>query len=197
MISALDRSLFRRWIRASWAGWLLGIPCLIALALIGEALGIGGAQVSVGAGVGAGVGFVQGRALREVLPPGHWFWSCAGGLGLAFLLQDVVRLAEWGSFPLKATVAIGGLLTGIWQAVLLQERFRSAAWWVVASLAGWTLAGASATLADTMFQSRRVSGIPGALAYLGLVAIGGLVLGLVTGPALIHIVRRERGLPAA
>lgn len=75
-----ERKFFLRWVRATWAGWLLGIPLLILLALLGEALGIGGAQVFVGVGIGTGVGVAQARALRRHLASSTpWFWSCVEG----------------------------------------------------------------------------------------------------------------------
>ena len=52
-----------RWVRATWLGWLLGIPLIVVLALLAEGVGVGGAQVCVGAGMGLGVGFMQRRAL--------------------------------------------------------------------------------------------------------------------------------------
>lgn len=56
-----------RWIRATWVGWLAGIPMVALFALFGEVVGIGGAQILVGAGMGAAVGIAQGRALRTTL----------------------------------------------------------------------------------------------------------------------------------
>ena len=56
----LDRSLFSDGF-ATWAGWLLGIPFIIILALMGEAVGIGGSQFLVGAGMGTGTGLLQSR----------------------------------------------------------------------------------------------------------------------------------------
>ena len=44
------------WLRATVAGWLLGVPLIVALALLGEAVGVGGAQFLVGVGMGAGLG---------------------------------------------------------------------------------------------------------------------------------------------
>ena len=35
------------WLRATWLGWILGVPLILVLALAGEAVGIGGAQVLV------------------------------------------------------------------------------------------------------------------------------------------------------
>ena len=33
--SNMERKIFGQWVRATWAGWLLGVPIIIALALIG------------------------------------------------------------------------------------------------------------------------------------------------------------------
>ena len=38
----IDRKLFFSWIRVTWFGWLLGIPIIIVLALIGEAVHVVG-----------------------------------------------------------------------------------------------------------------------------------------------------------
>jgi len=182
-----------QWVRATWGGWLLGIPCLIVLALIGELFGIGDAQVFVGAGIGTGVGILQGCALRPVLPgSAHWFWSCVGGLGAAFLVQDILRAATWGAIPsLQVTVALGGLIVGAWQWLLLRRQFQNTGWWTLASVLGWTLGGATSALADRLFQSRQLHGIWGALTYLGLVGLGGLLLGLITGLALARLSRTD------
>ncbi|MGE0129659.1 MAG: hypothetical protein AB7U82_16390 [Blastocatellales bacterium] len=33
--SMRGRKFFIQWVRATWAGWLLGVPIIIALALVG------------------------------------------------------------------------------------------------------------------------------------------------------------------
>jgi len=35
------RQVFGQWVRATWAGWALGVPLIIVLALVGEAVGKG------------------------------------------------------------------------------------------------------------------------------------------------------------
>jgi hypothetical protein len=40
----IDRKLFVSWIRATWFGWLLGIPIIIVFALIGKAVHVGGSS---------------------------------------------------------------------------------------------------------------------------------------------------------
>ena len=134
---------FGQWVRATWAGWILGIPLIVALALAGEAAGIGGAQVFVGAGMGMGIGFMQRRAMKGVLhQSGPWLWSCVVGLAVPFLVTDVAKAVGWNlRYSLHASVAFGGLIVGAWQALILRQRFRKTGSWVVASALGWTLAG--------------------------------------------------------
>ncbi|MEP7342365.1 MAG: hypothetical protein ABI977_31855 [Acidobacteriota bacterium] len=188
-----ERQVFHQWVRATWAGWVLGVPFVIALALIGEAVGIGGVQVLVGVGMGAGIGLMQGRASRSVLHMvAPWFWSCVVGLGLPFLTWDIAKAAGW-DFPysLYVSVALGGLIVGIWQAFLLRPHIHKIGWWVAASMVGWNLAAGTAAIADSLFRSRSLRGIWGALASLGIIAAGGLILGLVTGGSLVWLLRQK------
>lgn len=93
----IDQRFYLRWIRASGLGWLLGVPCIAALALVGEAFGIGGKQVLVGAGMGVAVGWMQGRLLRRVdlQRTAPWIWSCVVGLALPFLVTDLASTFGW------------------------------------------------------------------------------------------------------
>src|SRR5262249_7975291 len=104
------RHIFRRWVLATWGGWVLGVPLIAGLALIGEAVGVGGAQFIVGMGMGAGVGLMQARIMRRVLPKtAPWFWSCAVGLGVPFLVADIAKAAAWNyTYSLHISVALGG-----------------------------------------------------------------------------------------
>ncbi len=181
----------RHWTRATWVGWLAGVPIIVLFALAGELLGIGGAQALVGAGMGTGVGLSQSRALRGILDrPTTWVWSCAIGLMLPFLAFDLLRVTGHKSvYSVQLAVAVGGIVTGIWQAYLLRTRVRRAAWWVVVSAVGWTLASLAAGTADAMTRGHPIPGITGALLYLGIVAAGGLVLGASTGVGLVRLLR--------
>ena len=174
---------FATWLRATGLGWLLGIPAIVLLALAGEAVGIGGVQVMVGVGMGTGVGLLQGRALRPLLGRyGPWVCSSAIGLGLPFLVADLLSAARLGvPYSLPACVLVGGLIVGSWQAQLLRHRFSGTAWWVAGNVAGWGLAAATAALADGLGAIVSLRGLAGAAAYLGTVASGGLLLGTTTG----------------
>jgi hypothetical protein len=57
-----------------WICRVLGLPILIAFALAAEAVGIGGAQVFVGAGMGTGIGLLRKTVIRDVLDKSvPWF----------------------------------------------------------------------------------------------------------------------------
>jgi len=188
-----DRKLFSRWVCATWIGWLFGIPLVVVFALIGEAVGIGGSQVLVGAGMGTGVGLMQARVIKGAVDKWfHWVRACAVGLALPFLVSDISRAAEWNlPYSLPVNVIIGGIIAGAWQTFILRSRFRRTWLWTAASALGWTLAAGTAAIADSFSQVRSVRGILGALLYLGIVAAGGLVLGFVTGVFLQWMFRNE------
>jgi uncharacterized membrane protein len=187
------------WTRVTWLGWLLGIPFTVILALAGEALGIGGSQFLVGAGMGCGVGLMQGRAVMRLgLKAIPWFCSCTAGLAAPFLVSDLGHLLgiTWPNSQ-PVCVAVGGVVAGLWQAVLLRPRFEGAGWWLVGSALGWSLAGVAASLADALPRSHSIRGLAGAGLYLGLVAVGGLILGIVTGVVLVRRLRpRSSGTSA-
>jgi len=181
----------RRWVRASSLGWLLGIPLIVVLALAGGAVGIGGAQALVGAGMGLGVGLLQSRALQPLLGRrAPWLVATTVGLTLPFLAADLARLAEWPfRYSLAGCVVAGGVLAGVAQAALLRPRLPRTGVWVLASVLGWSLAGGTAYASDLLFKHRPIPGILGALLFLVIVAAGGLVLGYITGACLAWMLR--------
>ena len=191
-----ERSFFSQWVRSTSLGWVLGIPLIAGLALLGEAIGIGGVQVLVGIGMGLGVGWLQGRRISFLLNRiAPWIWSCVCGLGVPFLFTDVAKVAHW-NFPysLYLSVALGGLIVGIWQAALLRPHVQNAGWWIAGSFLGWNLAAGMVALADQLFRSHSIRGVAGLLVYLGCLTGGGLLLGLVTGAVLVWLLRQK---PAA
>jgi hypothetical protein len=186
-------SLTSSWVKATSAGWLVGILLIVVLALIGEAFGIGGAQVLVGVGMGAGIGVMQGRVIRSIgADRAAWFWSCVLGLGAPFLAADLAAVARLNvPYWLPVSVAVGGLAAGAGQALILRSRFELTLLWVAASVVGWTLAAGTTAAADALFRSRSLRGILGALSYLGVIAAGGPLLGLVSAAAFSSMRRRD------
>ena len=188
----IDSKLLFQWIRATWFGWLLGIPIIIVLALIGEAVHIGGSQFLVGAGMGAGIGLIQALVIRRILHKSVlWICSSIVGLGAPFVLTDLSKFVGWNlPYSLPLAIVLGGLIVGIWQALILRSRLRQTGWWIVASALGWALAGGTSAMADSP-RAHAIRGIWGAVVYLGIIAAGGLILGLVTGLCLAWLLRNE------
>ena len=178
-----------KWVRATWFGWLLGVPCIALLALLGEAVGIGGAQGLVGAGMGAGVGALQALALRRILnQPVWWLVSSTVGLALPFVATDLARsLGRNPTYSLLGSVAVGGIIVGVWQSRLLRSALPSSGVWAALCSGGWLVAAIIAAAADREFRAHRVTGIAGALLYLGIIAAGGLALGLITAPLVVRM----------
>lgn len=188
-----DRGLIVSWTRVTWLGWLIGVPMIIVLSLIGEMLGIGGVQFIVGAGMGIGIGFMQARVMRKILEhPALWVWSSIVGLAAPFLVTDLAKAVGFNlPYSLPVAVTVAGLIVGIWQATILSSRVRQAGWWIAACALGWALAAGLASIADWLPRAYGIVGILGAAIYLGIVAAGGLVLGLVTGICLWWLMRHK------
>lgn len=195
--SQADRHFFTRWVRGTFAGWLLGFVFIILGAIAGDLIGGGESQFEsqsiVGIGMGAGVGYAQGRVARQWLgATRRWVWASVIGMGVPFVVFDLVA-AVWSEFAhlrsLQLDVAIGGLLVGLLQRRILCLHSDRANWWAPACVAGWTLAAgtaASGPLLDIIFPGRWLS----LILNLGMILLGGVVLGVVTGGVLVWMLRR-------
>lgn len=194
--TTFDRGLVTTWTRTTFLGWVLGVPVITALALLGEAIGIGGSQVIVGVGMGISVGFMQGRIVRALIgSPARWgwFWSCVIGLAVPFLVVDIANaMGRPLPYSLQVSVGLAGLIAGVWQARILAPTTRGTSWWILSSVIGFMLAAGMTAIADWLPRSQAIRGLWGALIFLGIIAGGGLVLGLVTGFTLAWLRKSER-----
>jgi hypothetical protein len=174
---------FHRWIGATTLGWLLGLLLLVALATAWNGATGGEAQWMVGVSMGAGVGFLQARALRSWLPrPRRWLVASTVGMGIPFLLWDTGSLLGIrGVFSLPSCILLGGLLAGILQERLLRSRFPRSLLWIPTSIVAW---GVPVTFV--------VLGQPSVHLFLTVLSIvtlflGGLLLGSVSGKVLAWV----------
>src|SRR4030095_16229946 len=127
----IDRKLFVSWIRSTWFGWLLGIPIIIAFALIGEAVHIGGAQVLVGAGMGTGIGLMQ--VIRRILhKSAMWTCSCIVGLGAPFPIDGRLK-GRWLESPILLAVGNSSWRTHCWQLASAHSKCTAPQDWMVDS----------------------------------------------------------------
>ena len=183
-----DRGPFVRWVIATTLGWLLGFVLVIVQALIWDAIGAR-VQLIVGVGIGAGVGYMQSRMIGEWIDsPLRWLWASLLGMGTPFVIWDLAAVFGFGRvLALPHCVLIGSVLVGILQGRLLRPRFRRAWWWIPACVVGWGLPAGAIALEQAGL-------LPVLTRVLSLVAMfaGGVIVGAVTGLALLWIAGQER-----
>ena len=186
-----DRPDVRSWVKLTTFGWWLGFAVTILIVLAMDAVAeVEGAQFMIGLGMGAGVGYLQGRLLHRWLGTGYgWFFASTIGMGIPFVVGDVAGAFGMNvGYSLGLYVAVGSLLIGLLQWRVLRPYVIHAGWWVPASVLGWTLPVGLIALGDRQI-------LPGAIgqavALFGMF-FGGIVLGLVTGALLRRFIARRR-----
>jgi len=203
-----------RWTVMTSAGWFVGFFGGFTLASAFEPIvGNGpvqatGAYALLGVCLGAGVGWMQWLALRRhIAGSGSWIWASAVGMGVAggagygvavLLfgysegLEDLASAAGVVGWMLAA--AFGGTVTGLLQRRVLAPHLRKPGWWVPASTFGWLLSiaafGSMGVLGSSFVAES--SPVGAGWFFAGLIA-GGVVLGVVTGGALVRLL--SDGLP--
>lgn len=184
-----DRPDFRGWVKVTTYGWWLGFAVIILLVLAMDAVAavadVEGAQFMVGLGMGAGVGYLQGRRMDRWLGSRHgWFLASTVGMGGPFVVGDVVKaLGIDVPYSLALYVALGSLLAGLLQWGVLRRHVSRAAWWVPVSMAGWMLPVGLIALRD----GQVLPDVAGMAASLTGMLFGGAILGVVTGAPLRRI----------
>lgn len=101
-------------------------------------------------------GFLQYLLLRRHLPRMGW-WIVATTLGLLLglagnrlLSRTLLSTLDSMWFGIVMTVLIGGSM-GLVQWLVLRQRVRHAAWWILANVLGWGIVGwGAATLSNQM-----------------------------------------------
>jgi len=173
--------LFGRWLLATAGGWLLGFVLVLILAEIWSVTG-GEAQFPVGIGMGAGVGYLQARTIDAIIDsPRQWLSSSIVGMAIPFAAWDVTTWIGVGTpYALQVATLFGAVIVGILQALLLRQRGKRAIWWIPACIVGWGVPAGLAALQTV-----------GLLPVVGIIC-GGLILGAVTGIALVWISKTRR-----
>lgn len=175
-----DRFDVRGWVKATTFGWWLGFAMVVLLAVTLESVfAVEGAQSMIGVGMGAGVGFMQGRFLDRSLGSRHrWLLASTVGMGTPFVVGDIAGAIGVGiPYSLALYAAIGGLLAGLLQWRLLHHRVDRPALWVPVSVVGWMLPVTLLALNDNQI----LTGAAGVIAMLTGMFLGGIILGYVTG----------------
>lgn len=185
---ATEARLFKRWLRSTALGWLLGLGVVVALAAVWGLFG-GNGQFMIGVGMGGGVGYLQSRILKDWMSPSWlWWFASTAGMGVLFVAHDLFALADIQvPYSLPLYVVAGGFLSGLPQCFLLGAHSRLAGWWVLASTIGWALPATAIAVGDA-------EGLKPWGQLLSLIGIfgGGLLLGSVSGMAMLRILGKAR-----
>jgi len=175
------------WVLLTTVGWFLGhIIAFILVQIIDEVvsgssvLGIILKHFMFGACLGSMVGLMQWLYLREHVSRAGW-WVLASTAGLAVVVggfgfaEDSNWTGADGMFEfaevLDWDLALGGAVTGILQWLVLRGQVSRAGWWVLASTVGWGL-----SMVGNLSEAPCL--------------VGGVVLGAVTGVALVWLLRQ-------
>jgi hypothetical protein len=179
-----------QWVLASTVGLYVGlVMAFVLLAFIDIVLGIEYCEACdqlTTIGLGIGVGVLQWLVLRRRVSRAGWWVlaSAAGGFGImqaGFTGYGASLEMSYGTLlGYTGLVALGGAVTGTLQWLVLRGQVSRAGWWVLASTVGWGL-GMTAAIAFSW---------GGANDFVALGGIG-VVLGAVTGGALVWLLRQS------
>jgi hypothetical protein len=181
-----------KWTIFTFIGWFTGIVFMVVLSGFLDSIGIEKFQFYVGLGIGTGVGFFQWLVLKKSGVTMQWMWSAVLGLGIPFLLLDIISLyaIPLGSAYLPISVVSGAILTSIFQFRILKKYSTNAARWLLGSVGAWVLASAVVLSIDYTKYLTQNNWVGFAL-NLTLILGGGVVLGLVSGKVLNAILKNN------
>jgi len=173
-----ETHIFKKWLMAgitggivgTLAGWYIGM-------FIASAMGLSGFLAMIGAVIGAiiVISIAHGIIIRSWLERGLWWapLSIAGALILAALLalSVLLELEAMNIALLLLWHPLTGLITGIFQWLLMRHSLPGAKVWIPVSVMGWTFAAiagytaAMQLLENSILAGLLVAGIVPALIY--------------------------------
>ena len=171
------RQVWLWWVLASLVGWALGGPVGVNVGSLGSLILTGYLAV---AGGGLVAGGLQSLVLRRQVWGSSW-WVLVSHIkasGVAGVVISVVSIVVDPDVGWVVGVGLFGTVLGTLQWVVLRRYVTGAGWWVVASTLGWVLGGAATAIVG-----------PARAEYVGW-AVLGAVYGVVTGCALVWLLRR-------
>ncbi len=201
----IGRSFWLRWVLVCIVGWFLGIfigsylfNIIIYIEIFRRnALGFILANSIGGAALGSVVGLMQWLILRRRFSWAGW-WIFASTVGFAFAggggtgaklaaIGGYREMGYWSGLIVEWAIimVLGGAVTGILQWLILRSQASRAGWWVLASTVGC----GSMVLWEACFGCKFWG--EGILPFLLLSVWSGAVLGMVTGGALVWLLRQS------
>ena len=170
--------LWLGWLLATSLGWAVG--WFVGATFYGETFG-----GFVSGGLGGSLGWIGQAAILSVVERRlsvYWalssvaFWLAGLGLGMAlsFLAAGYVH-------PTPIAIALGVLLTGVSQWLVLRSRVRRAGWWPIVLVLGFVVGGSAVSLVRLISGGAVLGGLGGAILGAGI--------GLTTGLAVTRLWR--------
>ena len=189
-----EKHFFTRWVVASSVGWFCGVIVFLVLAELQDLFHVGNG-VYIGVGMGWSIGFAQWRIARKWFgATSQWMWASTIGVTIPFLLADLVG-TQWDRdrwYLIPALAAAAGLLAGLLQRSSLRSHSGKPNWWVAASAAAWMC---PALLIQLIIVPYRPRTPVEAVRNTGSILLGGVVLGVVSGSALVWLLTPDTRLP--
>ena len=186
-------SFWFQWVLTNMVGGVVGffVGLFVGWLAVQWTNTIGSIGLAVfGAVFGAVVGSLQWWVLRKRLSQARW-WILATVLVSAILFSTAEVLSNAASDVVSNTVIQGvvissliGLVIGSAQWLVLRKQLSQSHWWILASVLGIT-----ATL-FAIFYSSRFEQISIWDLILGLLGISGIIYGVITGFALVWLLRQ-------
>jgi hypothetical protein len=185
-----------------WLGWTLAtalglIVGYLPVSLIVDQVDLGLARVVIPLLAGTLIGLAQWLVLRNYLTRVHdWILSLAGSWVVGFVVGlYVVDFISRSFLGVMVSYLLFGVIVAVFQWPLLRREIPQLWLWIAANVAGWALGAYASQLAIAGLFGEN----PASLAVTTLVnsTVTGLVAGLITGVALVMIVRKPERTPAA
>lgn len=179
--------LWLGWALATMVGMILGY---LPSALFVDQLELGLARIIVPLFAGVLIGLMQWLVLRSyVYDSADWVWNMIGSWVVGYTVGLlVVNFLAGGLFGAILAYVLFGLIVAFVQWPVLRREIPNLWMWVLANVVGW---GVAAILSQLIILLIFGNTVPSLLATtLVNSAITGLVAGLITGVALVSLVRQ-------
>lgn len=181
------------WIGITFVGWFLGVAVLLLISGVVEVLlPTIGLQFQLGMGIGIGMGLIQYFVLRKRMGIGfEWFWASLIGIGLPFIVFDILHLSMGWKITPNYTMFVGGSISGLlsglfYYRILQKHQYQKAHLFFISNFLGWISSVVSLKLIDyTNYANNH-----GPFVFfinLFLILFGGFALGTFNGLALKSI----------
>ena len=177
------------WIGITFIGWFLGVVVLLIISSVLEAVSEQSFQFQIGTGIGIGMGLVQYFILRKRMGIGfEWFWASVIGIGLPYLVFDIIHFSTGWKVTSNYTMFVGGPLSGLFSGllyyrILLKHQHQKAHLFFMSNVLGWIISVASVKMIDlTDYANNHAPYV--LFLNLFLILFGGFALGTLNGFAL-------------